>query len=250
MSNSPQAMEANENWWLAVDGRVEGPRSTHEVSSALRDGRLSPMSLLCLQGDAQWKPLAAWPALASLAGAAIPPPPLPPFASNSLRDERLLTNALLPPTANLICIYAIAVVPLYWMFGVAMLLREDNPYLEGTGGYLAYGVNLLLNLFVTLALTIVLAIGGLRCRDLRASGEWLIRVALGIWSAWIIIQIFLQITLLIIGGVTETLDDSSSDISLWDVFQLFFALAAWGCDIVAMVWLFRRRGQLPLDSQR
>lgn len=249
MSNGPQAM-ANESWWLAVDGRVEGPRSTHEVSSALQAGQLSIMSLICRQGDTQWKPLGAWPALATLAGSAIPPPPLPPLASASIRDERLLTNALLPPMANLICIYAIAVVPLYWMFGVAMLLREDNPFLEGTGGYFAYGANLFLNLIVTLALTVVLAIGGIRCRDLRASGEWWIRLTLGVWSAWIILQIFLQITLLIIGGVTETLDDSSADISLWDVFQVFFALAAWGCDIVAMVWLFRRCGQLPLDSQR
>lgn len=250
MSNGPQAMEANESWWLVVDGRVDGPHSTTEVSSALQSGRLSTMSLVCLQGDTQWKPLAAWPALATLAGSAIPPPPLPSLNSSSVRDDRLLTNALLPPMANLICIYAIAVVPLYWMFGVAMLLREDNPFLEGTGGYLAYGANLFLNLIVTLALTVVLAIGGIRFRDLRASGEWLIRLTLGVWSAWIILQIFLQITLLIIGGVTETLDDSSSDISLWDVFQVFFALAAWGCDIVAMVWLFRRRGQLPLDSQR
>jgi hypothetical protein len=250
MSNTPQTIEADERWWIAVDGRVEGPRSTHDVSSALLAGQLSTMSLVCLQGDTQWKPLAAWPALATLAGSAISPPPLPPLAPSSVRDERLLTNALLPPMANLTCVYAIAVVPLYWMFGVALLLREDNPFLEGTGGYLAYGANILLNLVVTLALTVVLAIGGIRFRDLRASGEWLIRLTLGIWSAWIVMQIFLHITLLIIGGVTETLDDSSSDISPWDVFQAFVALAAWCCDIVAMVWLFRRRGQLPLDSQR
>ena len=136
------------------------------------------------------------------------------------------------------------------MFGVALLLREDNPFLEGTGGYLAYGVNLVLNLIVTLALTVVLAIGGIRLRDLRASGDWLIRLALCVWSAWIIIQIFVQITLLVIGGVTETLEDSSGDISAWDIFQAFIALAAWCCDIVAVIWLFRRRGQLPLNSHR
>lgn len=48
--------------------------------------------------------------------------------------------------------------------------------------------------------------------------------------------------------MTETLDDSSGDVSLWDVFQIFFALAAWGCDIIcAMVLrLFRRRRHYPL----
>jgi len=250
MSHDSQTIDSEQRWWLAVDGRPDGPYTTGYVSSALEAGRLSSTSLICAKGSAEWKPLAAWPALAKLADSisVLPPPPLLPRPTGS--DERLLTNLSLPPMANLICIYAIVIVPLYWMFGLAMLMREDNPFLEGTGCYLAYGTNMLFNQVVTLALTVALAVGGIRLRELRASGDWLIRLVLCIWSAWIVMQIFLQISLLVIGGVTETFDDSAGDVSAWDVFHAFITLAAWGCDIVALIWLFRRRGHLPLDDHR
>lgn len=251
MPNTLSASETTELWWLAVDGRPEGPRSTQEIIAALDAGRISATSMACLHGESEWKPLAAWPTLAELVGATISPPTVSPLPPRSLsHDDRLLTNESLPRMANLICIYAIVVVPLYWMFGFAMLLREDNPFLDETGGYLAYGVNLFFNQVVTSALTIALANGGIRLRELRASGERLIRLVLCVWSAWIVMQIFVFIGFMIIGGVTETFDDSSGDVSPWDVFQLFSALAAWCCDIVAAIWLFRSRGQLPLDFNR
>lgn len=248
MSNDLQTSDSERRWWLAVDGRVDGPHPTDHVSSALQSGRLTSASLVCPQGSMQWKPLIAWPALAQLADSISVRPAPPPVRAGS--DDRLLTNASLPAMANLICVYALIIVPLYWMFGLAMLLREDNPYLEATGCYVAYGANILFNQIVTLALTVVLAVGGIRLRDLRASGEWLVRLALCVWSVWIIMQIALQLTLLIVGGVTETFDDKSGDVSAWDVFHMFIALAAWCCDIVAVIWLYRQRSVLPLDYRR
>lgn len=258
MSHDPLTIDSEQRWWLAVDGRPDGPFTTGYVSTALQAGRLSAMSLVCPQGDAEWKPLAAWPGLAKLADsvAAVPPPPLPPSSPPPSPPpfpgsvERLLTNVLLPPMANVICVYAIVVVPLYWMFGFAMLLREDNPFLAGTGCYLANGANVLLNQLVTLALTIVLAVAGIRLRDLRTSGERFVRLSLSVWLAWSVIQILVFFGLMIVGVVHEAVEDSSEAVSAGDIFHLFVVLVFWLCDIVAVIWLFRRRDRLPLDSHR
>lgn len=248
MSNDLQTSDLERRWWLAVDGRIDGPYPTDHVSSVLKAGRLTSTSLVCPQGSMEWKPLIAWPALAQRADSISLGPPSPSIGAGS--DDRLLTNASLPAMANLICVYALIIVPLYWMFGLAMLLREDNPYLEATGCYVAYGTNILFNQIVTLALTVVLAVGGIRLRDLRVSGEWLVRLALCVWSVWIVMQIALHLTLLIVGGVTETFDDKSGDVSAWDVFHMFIALVAWCCDLVAVIWLYRQRSVLPLDYRR
>lgn len=257
MQPEPNPLESSGRWWLAVAGRPDGPRTLAYVSAALQAGQLSPITPVCPEGGCEWRPLATWPALAALtAPTIIPPPPLPPTSGNAPTamaltqragaNEHLLTNAALPPIANLICIYTILVVPLYWMFGLASLFTTDNPFLDDSGYYLAYGVDLFLHELVTLALTVVLAVGGVRLRNLRTSGERLVRLGLSLSLIWVAFQWLVLIALSIMAGVAEGFDEGTSDTTFLDVFGGFISTAAVAWDIVSLVWLFRHRFQLPL----
>lgn len=112
-------------WWLALDGRPDGPRTIAYITAAVQAGQVTLTTPACPEGGCEWKPLAIWPELAALATAQQQSPPS--FPSTSLlpaakasavgNDDRLLTNDLLPPMANLICVYTILIVPLFWIFG-------------------------------------------------------------------------------------------------------------------------------------
>jgi len=181
-----------------------------------------------------------------------PSAPLPPNISASesvisgFGAERLITNAALPPMANLVCIYSIAVVPIYWLFGFALSFTTDNPFLDGTGYYVAYGLNLLLHEAVTLAVAVLLAVGGMRLRDLRSSGERLVRLTLCLSLVWTATQWIVVIGLMILGGLSNAFEETT-DTSALDALALFISSAALACDIIGLIWLARNRSRLPLN---
>jgi hypothetical protein len=105
--------------------------------------------------------------------------------------------------------------------------------------------DLFVNAPTNLAITILLAIGGLRLRDLRASGAWLLR--LGLWIDFMSIVIrLLMMTLLLM--TLPAWDDSTSTVAtLFNVFQMFLGLVVLTFEIVSLVWLTHHSAALSLD---
>lgn len=255
MTHSP---ELPTRWWLALNGRPDGPRSIAYVTAGLQTGQFSMTTPVCPEGGSEWRPLATWPALASVAqtSAALPPPPLPSkftAATNAgsfgSASDRLLTNPSLPPMANLVCIYTVLILPLYWMFGFIATLNDDNPFLDGSSYYWAFVLEECAAQLIALSLTILLAIGGVRLRDLRSSGERLLRLGLGLSLMWVSLRIAIWITFFVAGGLAGAIEESSEPTSAWDLLLVFISLAAMTWDVVSLVWLIRNRFRLPLHPQ-
>lgn len=57
--------ETTQRWWVAVDGRTEGPRTAAYITAAVQAGQLALTTQVCLVGDKEWKPLTVWPELAA-----------------------------------------------------------------------------------------------------------------------------------------------------------------------------------------
>ena len=57
---------ATSRWWLALDGKPDGPRTTAYITAALQTGTLSLMTPACPEGDCRWQPLGTWPELADV----------------------------------------------------------------------------------------------------------------------------------------------------------------------------------------
>ncbi|MBL9085153.1 MAG: DUF4339 domain-containing protein [Planctomycetales bacterium] len=253
-----------DRWWLAIDGRPDGPRSTTYIAAALQSGRLTPLSPICPEGGHEWRPLGTWPAFSSAATqtadrsqAPAPPPPLAQtFAASQAFAaqggsgfDRLLMNPVLPPMANLICIYCILVVPLYWMLAFVTDFLDDNPFLDGSGYYWAYGVNLAAHRLITLALTVLLVVSGIQFRDLQAAGERLLRLVLSAWLTWAALQWIVYLMLFFTAGVADAYDPATTEMTAWDVIGGFLNTAAFACDVVCLVWLILKRNQLPLYAR-
>ena len=65
-------------YFVAVGGQQTGPFDMQALSSQAAAGRLTPQTLVWMQGMAQWTPAAQVPALAGIFASV--PPPLPPNA--------------------------------------------------------------------------------------------------------------------------------------------------------------------------
>lgn len=256
MQAESNAVESPARWWLAVDGRPDGPRTTTYITAALQAGQLTALTPICPEGGCEWRPLATWPAFAAMTPAAdSPPSPLRVVGRIGGHDgstaiggfAQLVMNPVLPPMGNLISLYAILLVPLYWMLGFVTVLLEDNPFRDDSGYYLAYGLNLLLQKLVTLSFTVLLVVAGIRFRDLRSSGARLLRLTFTLWLAWIGLQWVVHLLLFVLAGFAEAFDDSTTGISAWDLIGTFLNTAALACDVVCLVWLHVKRNQLSLS---
>lgn len=239
-------------WWLALDGRPDGPRTAAYVTAALQSGTISPMTPICAEGGHHWQPLGAHPDFAALAPApSVGPPPLPPglAAATSTVGDRLLTNPLLPPMANLICIYAIVIAPLYWIFGsVAALFTGDIPFLEGTGLYTANLLFEICDSVVMLGLVVLGVFGGIFLKMLGRDGVHWLLIALSSDIVWSAIYFLVTITFTIVGTVQNVMDESETP--AWTMaFSFLYVLVAlilFAFKIFATIWLIRCRRSLPL----
>lgn len=64
----------NKTWYVAVNGKQEGPFSTEQIQSSLRSGTFAPNTYVWTQGFANWQEIAQCPELSS-PNASFPPTP-------------------------------------------------------------------------------------------------------------------------------------------------------------------------------
>lgn len=245
--------ETPTRWWLALNGRPDGPRTIAYVTAGLQSGQLSLTTPVCPEGSSEWRPLGTWPELASLAHVSTSLPPAPPprttiGSAHVVGTDHLLTNPALPPMANLICVYTILITPLYWIIGFLELFTIDNPFLESTLHYWLFALEEVGALLVTLGLAIFLAVGGTRLRDLRASGERMIRLGLGLSLIVVALRLMFMLAMFVLGAMAGTFEDSTDPMSAWGYVIIFLGVVLFAFDIVSLVWLVRNRARLPLQS--
>lgn len=240
-------------WWLALDGRPDGPRTTAYVTAALQSGSISLTTPICAEGGNQWQPLGTRPEFAAFTQIpAAGPPPLPPeIAAMGSRPagDRLLTNPLLPPMANLICIYSIIIAPLYWIFNLVFtLFAGDNPFLEGTGFHLSHTIFEICDSLLMLGVVVMGVLGGIFLKMLGKEGAHLVLIALSCDLVWSTIYVVGTIALLVVGAVHEAMDDSptSTGVTALSIVYVVAALILFAFKIVATIWLIRCRRALPL----
>lgn len=238
-------------WWLAIDGRADGPRTATFINAALQSGQIDSTTQVCPEGGAEWIPLTACSEFASTStnGSAPPIPrsPTPAIARDAIHNN-LVTNANLPQMANGICILVIVCLPLYWVFGALASFAMLGPTELDVAGFL-YG--LLFSGPITLALTIALAIGGLRLRDLRASGVRFLKITLLADIGFTVVNALLSIALMVFFLMRDDAEAESSGVGMFfGVVLAFIGIVAFACEIVAFLWLQKHGSTLPLDSQR
>jgi len=240
-------------WWLALDGKPDGPRTAAYITAALQTGTLSLMTPACPEGDCRWQPLGTWPELADVVrtsrSSVVPPPPPKQSGAPTTPSDRLITNPLLPPMANLICLYTIVIAPAYWILGIAYgITLGDNPFLDGTTWYTGYFLWELLNTVVALGLVVFCVFGGIGLRTLDRGAPRTLMIGLSCQLAWSVFYLVGTIALIILGEIQGASDDSemSAVATVLGFFFLIIALALTAFEIVSLVWLIRCRRNLPL----
>jgi hypothetical protein len=255
MATRPQNQPPNESrWWILIDNRPEGPHGSAYLSACLSSGQIGGDALVCPEGTQEWRPIAAWPQLATgLSGSvssARNAPPAPPsgIPSRKATDVGVLMNPSLPPMANWICSYCIAISPTLWIIqnmsccvaGFTFHANSDFLWLE----IILQSISTV----VSLAVTITLAIGGLKLRDLKRSGIQLVMLA--IWAAIAAgaVNLIAWVLLAVIAGMSETNQFAEQNTAA-DIIT-FILLVVGVCElafmVVSLVWLYRNKNKLAL----
>lgn len=253
--------DSGKSWWLAINGKSEGPFSTEEIGSRLRSGRVTASTPACAEGLTEWKPIASWPALANAVPAAnlsVGPPPAPPPFPNATPNaspysgasEPVLTNPLLPQMANWICIYSIVIAPIIW-FVQHMLCCVDGTFSDESDSAVILLLLRAVDAVKSLAVTVLLFIGGARLRRLRTSGASLIRIAL--WIGLIGGAVFIALTVVgvvfalpnDVGEGTQSPSENAAA-TLVQTAQFIVGFCEMLFMIFSLVWLTRHQLELPL----
>lgn len=242
-------------WWISTEGTAQGPYTEGYVIAALATRTIPASALACPVGAQGWKRVCEWPEFAGAAldlrqtDSATPSP----VATGTGMSAPVLTNPLLPPMANWICVYAIAVAPLLSAFYCLSccvtfnpMFREDSPFLV-----LEFVLSIVDRLF-DLGITALVMVGGFRLKGLRRSGIALIKTGVWITVGWVVLFTMAYLTLAIAGGVSgeELFSDRTTTTAqdlisftgaILGLVQLIFC-------IVALVWLHRHGKSVPLSD--
>jgi hypothetical protein len=176
---------------------------------------------------------------------------VPSAAAYGEASEPVLTNPLLPQMANWICIYSIAAAPALW-FVQHMLCCIDGTFADDSDfavlTVLLQGVDAL----KSLAVSVLLFVGGMRLRRLRASGASLIRI--GLWIG--LIGGAVLIALGLIGGIVFAMSSEAGEAApsspenaaatVMQAAQLFVGFCELLFMVFALIWLTRHQRELPL----
>lgn len=238
-------MKEAQRWWLAKNGKVEGPLSHAQLAEDLKAKRIEFSTYLCPVGLSEWRPLKDWSDLASLVDKSeTDAPPEPPVESYLI--EPLLTNNRLPKLANWICVYAILLSPALWVHSLASTLLGGSTFKASSNLFGVEAVLSIVYLLISLILTSCLFIGGLKLRSLQKSGGTII---MGSVAAYFIFWVlFCLLALIMISAANESeLSQSSVAQDLISYFSLIIGLGELLFLITTFLWLRRNSRFLPLD---
>ena len=250
-------------WWLASNGKTSGPHAEAYVIAGLKAGQISATILACPEHATIWQPVAAWPQFAGalyqpaaptpppLPAAALPPPPppLPNHAADAFPDG--LTSERLPEAAEWICNYCLFGAPLLWLLYNAMCVAGGSSFHEESDFFGLEVVIELLNAPCSLALVVLLIVGGWQLKHRRVSGPTMIKIGLVLYLVLGAISLLLKI-LLVAAASASPVDEFAPD-GQWGgigllLFWLLVSLVDTAFEIFALVWLIRNQKQLPLKS--
>jgi hypothetical protein len=154
----------------------------------------------------------------------------------------LLMNPRLPRMAQVLCLYAIVVDPAWWLLSNLLCLAKLPP--EPSGSRFTFMLDALAAL-LSLAMTVLMLIGGVRLRALRPSGARLICIT--IWIS-LGLGVLLFLTYAIYGLAFAISEPQSPPDSIakqvLDVLEIFVGIALGVFEIIALVWLTRNRARL------
>jgi hypothetical protein len=186
------------------------------------------------------------------------PPPIPPITrsrpktasakpavnSSPTAFNALPTNSALSPMANAICIFTIVLSPVFWIFGTVGALA-GLPTTPTEYDVASFFLGLLIFGPISLAITILLTIGGLRLRDLRSSGLRLIKI--GIWCDLALSALQLVAVVLLLASLNSENDTSASPnmaATLIGMLEASLGLCGLVFEVVALVWLYRHQNEV------
>jgi len=237
---SPQSQ-----WWLAKNGRAEGPLSHQEFSDALKSNRISSTDYAYSSGGKEWKPLSAWSEFESgTAESTLQSPPAPPVDSYPI--EPLLTNPRLPPMGNWICIYTLQISPWLWCLYIVSEMISGTALNEKAPLMGVEALAMIISMLVSLGVTISLFIGGVRLRALSRSGPNIIILSIVIATA---AHLLLSLGAMAIIAMTDQNNFASKTVAveLIDYFILIAALCEGAYLLTSLFWLRRNARFLPLS---
>jgi hypothetical protein len=259
-------------WFFEKNGEQHGPVSDVQLKQFAADGDLRPENLVWQETLPDWQPARTIKGLFPTTHSGNPPPlptdtsrfksaPPPLTTRNGKRATAIpspdnpeglfaadspVTNPLLPPVANAICIYAIVLSPIIWILYLGHEMAGDFNFADGSRFFGFEVAEFFFHKMLSLAVVAILFVGGLRLRELRRSGVFLVR--LGICSSIAIdfmLRPVLLIFLLTIAEESDLADDTTS-FSFLDFVLGVVVLCELAFMVFAMIWLYRKSRLLLL----
>jgi hypothetical protein len=164
----------------------------------------------------------------------------PPTQPAMLRtDDFLFCNPRLPKVAQLICLYGMVISPVLFALAFSAGLAEEDEMMLALN-FLYFPVELLT--------VLLLLVGAIKLRGLRKSGvTWL--------KAGFLLEIVAVPALMAFSVLWATEDPEmqrslESPMRLGDIAVFFVIMLVYGFDVLAAIWLFRHKRDLPLISRR
>lgn len=162
-------------------------------------------------------------------------------------SDNLPTNPQLPPMANWICIYAIAVSPALWLIGTMAGLMAGPSFHEDSNLFGAEILLLLLETAVSLAITVVLFLGGIWLRSLRRSGPILLKVGLWAGFGWLALYLLIFTFMCVVAEESDWAKPTTGA-EIVSFLVLCVAVFLLTFDVIVLVWLHRFGNTLPLRN--
>lgn len=246
MNTQPsQSQEEESRWWISTQGKAEGPYSETYILTALKTNSLPSTAHACPVGGSEWKLISFWPVFAGTAQ--VGPDVAPPSPYSAPNNDSPLTNPLLPTMANWICIYSIVVAPALWVLDNLTCVMSGTTFHEESELFGIEALLLLFDAFFSLIIAVLMVIGGLRLRALRASGPTILKATIMARLAMTLLLITLFVGLLVTASDTDMAESTTAG-DLIIFLSTLVDLAALAFEIVAIVWLHRNSRTLHLTN--
>ncbi|HEY1789894.1 MAG TPA: GYF domain-containing protein [Verrucomicrobiae bacterium] len=200
---------------IGGDGKEYGPISDGDLRKWIAEGRLNAQSLVKAESDAEFRPLATFPEIADVFGAAAPPPGIAPVLAGGI-DRNTASDKVRVPAIGLIVSSALSfVMSLYGLATIRSIgaqMQQINSMMSQAGNPQAQqfmdtivkffsGPFGIANYLFQILIEVLIFIGALKMLKLRSyefsyaaailaiipcitpcCGGWILGVIFGIWA--------------------------------------------------------------------